>query len=66
MLILNKWRNLYRAASLQAVDLSNNAQVKRALDALIYRDIVAKNGIYEIQDTMLKKWLVAMLMRRIK
>ena len=46
---------------MHAADLQSSAQVTRAFESLIAKDIVTKNGEYRIQDVMFKKWVGTLL-----
>jgi AAA+ ATPase superfamily predicted ATPase len=54
-------RKIFNAAAMHAADLQSSAQVTRALESLIAKDIVTKNGEYRIQDVMFKKWVETLL-----
>jgi AAA+ ATPase superfamily predicted ATPase len=49
--------NIYYAEALQRVGLKSGSMVKRALNSLLLKEIVAKNKVYHIQDAMLRKWI---------
>jgi AAA+ ATPase superfamily predicted ATPase len=49
--------NMYYAEALQRVGLKSGSMVKRAINSLLLKEIVAKNKVYHIQDAMLKKWV---------
>jgi hypothetical protein len=57
LIILTGGREMFYAKALQAVDLNAGSQVTRALDKLVRSDIVLKNGDFQIQDVMFKKWI---------
>jgi AAA+ ATPase superfamily predicted ATPase len=57
LIILTSGRDMFYAKALQAVDLNAGSQVTRALEKLVRSDIVLKNGNFQIQDVMFKKWI---------
>ena len=57
LIILTGGREMFYAKALQAVDLNAGSQVTRALDKLVCSDIILKNGDFQIQDVMFKKWI---------
>ena len=59
LIALKGGRDLFGAASLQLVGLSRASQATRAIEALLEREIVARNDRYHIQDILLKKWLLS-------
>ena len=52
---------MFYAKALQTVDLKAGSQVTRALEKLVRSDIVHKNGNFQIQDVMFKKWIETFL-----
>lgn len=48
---------IYYADALQRSGFKAGAALKRALESLSAREIIAKDGSYHIQDAMLKKWV---------
>ena len=63
LIILTGGRDMFYAKALQAVDLNAGSQVTRALGKLARSDIVLKNGNFQIQDVMFKKWMQAFLLK---
>lgn len=61
LLITTGGRKIFHAAAIHAADLQSSAQVTRALESLMAKDIVTKNGEYRIQDVMFKKWVQTLL-----
>jgi hypothetical protein len=39
------------------MDMAGLEDIQSALSALIEKEILSKNGKYQFQDTMLKKWI---------
>ena len=62
LILLHNGTSLYNAASLQAVNLKTASLVTKALAALTSKEIIVKNGTYQIQDVVFKKWLQKNLM----
>ena len=61
LIAVNDGRDLFSAASLQAVGLNRASQATRAIEALLEREIIEKNERYHIQDILLKKWILTHL-----
>jgi hypothetical protein len=61
LIILTGGRDMFYAKALQSVDLNAGSQVTRALEKLVRSDIVLKNGNFQIQDVMFKKWIKTFL-----
>ena len=61
LIIISNGMNMFYARALQTVDLKAGSQVTRALSKLVQSDIVQKNGRYQIQDVMFKKWIQTFL-----
>jgi hypothetical protein len=57
LILLNNGSNLFNADSLKSVNLRTASLVTKALSSLINKEIIAKNGNYQIQDIVFKKWL---------
>ncbi len=57
LLILNDGVNVFYAEALQKVELKSPSQVKKGLEVLSRKDIIAKDERYHIQDIMFKKWI---------
>jgi uncharacterized protein len=57
LIILNNGNDLYSADSLKSVDIKTGSVVSKTIVSLIKKEIIVKNGSYNIQDIMLKKWL---------
>jgi len=57
LIIMTGGKDMFYANSLQAVDLNAGSQVTRALEKLVRSDIVLKNGNFQFQDVMFKKWI---------
>jgi uncharacterized protein len=58
LLVLTEGKEIYSADSLQSVGLSTPSQVTKALESLMKKEIVVKNGNYGIQDIMFKQWIL--------
>ena len=50
-------KGIYTAGLLQRVGFNSGSVLQRALSALIEKEVVSKNDIYQFQDAMLKKWI---------
>ncbi len=61
LIILTGGKDMFYAKALQAVDLNAGSQVTRALEKLLNSDIVFKNGKFQFQDVMFKKWIETFL-----
>jgi len=57
LILLNNGSNLFNANSLKSVNLKTGSLVTKALSSLIKKEIIVKNGNYQIQDVVFKKWL---------
>ena len=57
LILINKGKNLYDADSLKRVSLKTGSLVTKALQSLVKKEIVIKNGGYGFQDIVFKKWL---------
>jgi len=57
LILLNNGANLFNADSLKSVSLKTGSLVTKALSSLIKKEIIVKNGNYQIQDVLFKKWL---------
>ncbi len=57
LILLNNGSNLFNADSLKSVNLRTASLVTKTLSSLINKEIIAKNGNYQIQDIVFKKWL---------
>jgi hypothetical protein len=57
LILLNNGSNLFNADSLKSVNLKTGSLVTKALSSLIKKEIIIKNGNYQIQDIVFKKWL---------
>lgn len=57
LVVLNDGKDMFYANALQKVGLKSGSQVSKALDSLMKKDIVSKNGRYHLQDVMFKKWI---------
>ena len=57
LILLNNGANLFNADSLKSVNLKTGSLVTKALSSLIKKEIIVKNGNYQIQDVIFKKWL---------
>jgi hypothetical protein len=57
LILLNNGSNLFNADSLKSVNLRTASLVTKSLSSLINKEIIAKNGNYQIQDIVFKKWL---------
>jgi hypothetical protein len=57
LIILSQGKNIYYADVISQTGLQNPAQVKTALEFLIRKDIVIKNGRYQVQNILFKKWI---------
>ena len=57
LILLNNGYNLFNAGSLKSVNLKTGSLVTKALSSLKKKEIIVKNGNYQIQDIVFKKWL---------
>ena len=57
LILLNNGYNLFNADSLKSVNLKTGSLVTKALSSLKKKEIIVKNGNYQIQDIVFKKWL---------
>jgi AAA+ ATPase superfamily predicted ATPase len=57
LILLNDGSNLFNADALKSVNLKTGSLVSKALSSLIKKEIIVKNGNYNIQDIIFKKWL---------
>ena len=57
LILVNNGSNLFNADSLKSVNLKTGSLVTKALSSLIKKEIIVKNGNYQIQDVVFKKWL---------
>jgi AAA+ ATPase superfamily predicted ATPase len=48
---------IYTAERLQRAGFNSGSILQRALSALMEKEILSKNGTYQFQDAMLKKWI---------
>ena len=48
---------IYAAEQLQRVGFNSGSVLQRALKSLVEKEILSKNGTFEFQDAMLKKWV---------
>ena len=48
---------IYSAERLQQVGFNSGSVLQRALSSLMEKEILSKNGTYQFQDAMLKKWI---------
>ena len=48
---------IYSAERLQQGGFNSGSVLQRALSSLMEKEIISKNGIYQFQDAMLKKWI---------
>ena len=48
---------IYAAEQLQSIGFNSGSVLQRALASLVEKEILAKNGIYQFQDAMLRKWV---------
>jgi len=53
--------DIFYAESLQRYGINLGSILSRALSSLLKRDIVTKNKRYQIQDVMLKIWVLSNL-----
>ena len=53
-------QSMYQADNLSSVGFSTASLLTRAIDSLLDKELIAKNGTWQIQDVMLKKWVLAM------
>ncbi len=61
LILLNNGYNLFNAGSLKSVNLKTGSLVTKALSSLKKKEIIVKNGNYQIQDIVFKKWLQKIL-----
>jgi AAA+ ATPase superfamily predicted ATPase len=57
LILLNNGYNLFNAGSLKSVNLKTGSLVTKALSSLKKKEIIVKNGNYQIQDIVFKKCL---------
>jgi hypothetical protein len=57
LILLNNGYNLFNAGSLKSVNLKTGSLVTKALSSLKKKEVIVKNGNYQIQDIVFKKWL---------
>jgi len=57
LILLNNGYNLFNADSLKSVNLKTGSLVTKTLSSLKKKGIIVKNGNYQIQDIVFKKWL---------
>ena len=50
---------MYQAENFYSVGFSTASQLTRAIGSLMEKELIAKNCNYQIQDVMLKKWVIA-------
>ena len=50
---------IYQTENLQDAGFSSSSLLARAVDSLEEKELIAKNGTYQIQDVMLKKWILS-------
>ena len=50
-------KGIYTAELLQQAGFNSGSVLQRALSALMEKEILSKNGTYQFQDAMLKKWI---------
>jgi hypothetical protein len=62
LILLHNGTNLYNTDSLQSVNLKTGSLVTKALSTLMNKEIIAKNGNYQILDVVFKKWLHKILL----
>lgn len=61
LVLVNDGRQLFNADALKSVGLKTGSLVTKALNVLVKKEIIVKNGRYCIQDILLKKWLIKTL-----
>ncbi len=57
LVVAKSGRQLYGAETLSQAGFKAGSQLKRALDALTARDILEKNGDYQIHDVLFSRWV---------
>ena len=57
LILLNNGYNLFNAGSLKSVNLKTGSLVTKTLSSLKKKEIIVKNGNYQIQDIVFQKWL---------
>jgi len=57
LVLLNAGKNLYSVDALKSVDLKTASLVTKTVSSLIKKDVLAKNGVYDIQDVLFKRWI---------
>jgi len=50
-------KGIYTAEMLQRAGFNSGSVLQRALSSLMEKEILSKDGTYQFQDTMLKKWI---------
>ena len=63
LVILNEGKNLYSVDALKSVDLKTASLVTKTSSSLIKKDVLAKNGVYAIQDVLFKRWIEQHVLR---
>lgn len=51
--------SIYKIDYLQSFGFSTASALTRTLESLLDKELIAKNGEYQIQDAMLKKWVLS-------
>lgn len=51
--------SIYKIDNLQSFGFSTASVLTRAIQSLLEKELIAKNGNYNIQDAMLKKWVLS-------
>lgn len=57
LVVFNKGKKLFSAKGLTLVDVKTASAVSKSLKDLMNKEILVKNGNYNIQDILLTKWL---------
>jgi hypothetical protein len=57
LLVETGGQGIYAAEQLQRVGFNSGSVLQRALMSLVEKEILSKNGTFQFQDAMLKKWV---------
>lgn len=61
LLVKTGGASVYQTENLSSVGLKNASLLARAIQSLLDKELISKNGTYRIQDVMFKKWILAIL-----
>jgi hypothetical protein len=57
LLVETEGEGIYTAEQLQRVGFNSGSVLQRALTSLVEKEILSKNGKFQFQDAMFKKWV---------